>query len=255
MLKRIDSGDNHRYNLDGLPVTGVTSLISKGVPKPGLPAWSARVVAEYVADADPDILADLRMLGRDGFVHHLKRVPWVERNAAAARGKTVHRYAERLARGERVDVPDDIAGHVESCVRFLDEWQPTPVITEAIIGSRTCRYAGTLDMVADLPGEGVRAIMDYKTGKIYPEVALQLAAYRHADFYVDPVDGNERPMMSLGITCGYVVQIRADDYDVIPVDTSQRVFDTFQYVAHVAQTIDGPMKSWVGVPQRRPVTV
>ena len=44
---------SHRYKLDGAWVPGVTTLIGKGLPKPALPYWAARTVAEWVAD-NPD---------------------------------------------------------------------------------------------------------------------------------------------------------------------------------------------------------
>lgn len=38
---------SHRYRLDGDWVPGVTTLIGKGLPKPALPYWAARTVAEW----------------------------------------------------------------------------------------------------------------------------------------------------------------------------------------------------------------
>jgi hypothetical protein len=43
----------HRYWCDGKPIPGVTTLIKGGLPAPALVYWSARSVAEYVAD-NPD---------------------------------------------------------------------------------------------------------------------------------------------------------------------------------------------------------
>ena len=250
-LKRLNYGRGHGYKLDGRKVDGVTTLIGNGFPKPALIKWSAKTVAEYVADADPSTLDSLRSLGRDGMVTALKGVPWSQRDAAAVRGTEVHGYAERLSKGERIDdVPDHLAGHVESCVKFLDEWRIAPVHTELLIGSRTYRYAGTLDLIADLP-DGRRALMDYKTtaSGIWPETALQLAAYRYADFYVGS-DGREYPMADLGINCTYGVWIRADGYDVIPVDTgsdaaTSPAFAMFRASAYIARGFD-VMKEWVG---------
>ena len=46
---------SHRYKLDGDWVPGVTTLIGDGLPKKALIYWSARTVAEWVADnADTD---------------------------------------------------------------------------------------------------------------------------------------------------------------------------------------------------------
>ena len=44
--------NGHRYKLDGLPVTGVTTIIGGGIPKPALVRWAPRVVAEWVTDPE-----------------------------------------------------------------------------------------------------------------------------------------------------------------------------------------------------------
>ena len=49
-LERIETKRGHKYVLDGQPVKGVTTLIGSGMPKPALPYWSAKLVAEYVYD-------------------------------------------------------------------------------------------------------------------------------------------------------------------------------------------------------------
>lgn len=244
-ITRINRGRGHGYKIDGQSVPGVTTLLGKGLPKPALPYWAARTVAEFVADAEPANLDYLRSLGRDGMVKALKEVPWTARDRAAVRGTEVHQIAERLIKGERVDVPDHLAGHVESCVKFLDEWRPVPVLTETTVGSRRWGYAGTLDVVADLPG-GDRVLMDYKTSAsgIWPETALQLSAYRWAEVFVS-ADGTELPMTELRIDRSVAVWLRADGYDVIPLNTDASVFQMFCHIAYVARRAE-EMSGWVG---------
>jgi len=256
-LTRRNCGTGHAYKLDGANVTGVTTLIKGGLPAPGLIGWTGRVVAEFVADADDTELAALRALGRDPMVAALRALPFEKRSEASVRGTTVHRFAERLSRGEAVDYgdgPDDITPelepHVESCLAFLDEWQPMPVLTEALVGCRWMPYAGTLDLVADVPGVG-RVLIDWKTGAsgIWPEAVLQLAAYRFADLFVT-ADGTELPMTELGINAAWAVWVRADGYDVIPIDTgtdrdTSVPFQTFRAAAYVARRVDA-IKAAIG---------
>lgn len=248
-IQRINRGKGHSYKIDGRPVPGVTTLINKGIAKPALQYWAARSVAEYVADAEPETLDHLRTLGRAGMVDALKGIPWNQRDTAALAGTTVHALAEKLIKGEQVEVPDEAAGHVDSAVRFLDDWRVSPVLTETVVASRRHRYAGTLDAVVDLP-DGRRAIIDYKTARsgIFPETALQLAAYRYADVCIDPA-GDEADMTLLGIDCGYAVWLRGDGYDVHPVRCDRAVFLTFLQVSAVARAVDEDMPTWVGEPE------
>jgi hypothetical protein len=98
----------HRYFLDGSPIPGVTTLIGKGLPKPALVYWSAKTVAEWVAD-NPDGVEAFRATGRGPMVAALKEIPWQKRDEAAIRGTDVHALAERVIRGEAVEVPEHLA--------------------------------------------------------------------------------------------------------------------------------------------------
>ena len=46
---------SHRYWCDGKPIQGVTTLLKGGLPKDALMYWSAKMVAEYVADRPDDV--------------------------------------------------------------------------------------------------------------------------------------------------------------------------------------------------------
>jgi hypothetical protein len=215
----------------------VTTLIGAGVPKPALLKWAPKRVAEYVAD-NLDEHPAWQLMGREELVKTLKETPWRERDAAGNKGSEVHRLAEALTKGEQVEVPDYIAGHVNSCVRFLDDWQVRPVVTEAVVASRRWGYCGSFDGVADVK-DGRRVIYDWKTAKsgIYGETALQLAAYAHAEVYLD-ADDVEQPVSSLGIEAGLGVWIRADGYTVYEMDISERTFKDYLHAVWVARLVD-----------------
>ncbi len=116
-------------------------------------------------------------------------------------------------------------------MRFLDEWAPQPVLLETPVASRKWSYCGTFDAVFDLP-DGQRVIADIKTSRsgIWPETALQLAAYRYAEFYLDR-ERREQPLESLGITSAIGIWVRADDYDVVPIEASEEQFGKFLHIA------------------------
>jgi len=233
ITKRINSGRGHWYKLDGEKVPGVTTIIGDGTPKPALTAWAAREVATFAADHLPM----LEQLDRDARIDLLKGTPYRDRDKAARRGTEVHRLGETLVAGGEVDVPEELAGHVDSYIQFLDQWQVEPEHVELVVASRRHRYMGSLDLIATL-ADGRRWLLDLKTTRsgIFSEVALQLAAYRFAEFYVDE-HGREYPMPDVD-ACG-AVWVRADGYDLVPVDASARTFRTFLYVQQVAAFAKG----------------
>lgn len=212
----------------GLKIPGVTTIIGDGVPKPALIRWGMNTTAEYAINRW-DQLGELPVADR---LKELKGAAYAERDAAAKRGTEVHALGESLVHGLEVDVPDELAGHVESYVRFLDEWEPVVLVSEAAVCNYAVGYAGTLDLIADVNGQ--RLLIDLKTTRsgIYGETALQLAAYRYAEVYLDKA-GVEQPMIPVD-GCA-AVWVRADGYDLIPVVADEAVFTEFRYAGRVAR--------------------
>lgn len=216
----------------GEKIPGVTTILGNGLPKPALVNWAGNTTAAYAVD-NWDDLATMKPSER---LDVLKKARYEDRDAAAKRGTEVHTLAERLMRFEEVEVPDELRGHVEAYCSYLDDWQPDPVLTEVTVVSYEHGYAGTLDMVHRLP-DGTVVLADIKTSRsgIYGETALQLAAYRFADVYLDE-DGIEQPMVAVD-EC-HAIWVRADGYSVYPLDCTRPVFDDFRRVAQVARLID-----------------
>lgn len=228
----------HYYeDANGKRIPGVTTILNEGMPKPALINWAANATADYAVN-NWDHLADMGVADR---LKVLKKARYEDRDAAAKRGTEVHDLAEHLLKGEEVSVPDELRGHVESYVRFLDDWQPEPVIVEKTVINYKHGYAGTLDMVVDLP-DGRRVLADIKTTRsgIYGETALQLAAYRYAEVYLN--DGSEVTMPTVDDTWG--IWVRGDGYDVVPLVADANTFDDFRRVAAVARTAQR-IKSYV----------
>lgn len=196
------SEKGHRYWLDGRPTPGVTSLLSKGLPKPALVYWSAKSVAEFVV-RNPDAVEQLRSMGEGPAIAALKQVPWQARDEAAVRGTEVHAIAERIIHGAEVDVPPHIAGHVQGYVDWLEEFDVEPILTERAVASRKWQYCGTFDAIVRFgrgPWAGRTALIDLKTSKaIYGETGLQVAGYAMADWYVSD-DKQETPLPDVDCT-------------------------------------------------------
>lgn len=220
---------SHRYKLDGEWVPGVTT-INNVLSKPGIAKWAASSVAEYVAANRPAV-GHLYEGGHGPMVAFLKETPWQQRDDAADRGKILHKYAEQLLRGEDVDVPEVHVPVMESALQFLEEWGIQPVLIEQACASREHKWGGTLDLVAD-HNHGPRAIFDWKSGKrIYASTSFQLSAYAHAEFY--GTNGDEHPMAELGIEAAYGVHIRADGFDVYPLEFGPHVYNEFLAIRQV----------------------
>ena len=214
--------NSHRYKLDGEWVPGVTTILGV-LNKPALPKWAAGSVAEYVAD-NREAVEHLYAAGRGPMVAALKETPWQRRDDAAARGTTFHEFAERIAKGEEVDVPDEQVGLVESCLAFLDDYGiGDDAIAEVCVGSREHRYAGKVDLIAN------GAIWDYKSGKrIYASTAYQLSGYANAEFMCDGEGGEESPLPP--VTEAFGVHVREDGYDVHPLVFGDDVWAEFLHI-------------------------
>jgi hypothetical protein len=238
--RRVNRGRGHSYLLDGAPVDGVTTCLGEGYPKPGLIGWAFDTASQYAVD-HWDELAEL---GPGSRLARIQKARYAARDEAAVRGTAVHELAQRLQAGEEIDVPEHLIGHVDAYLTFVHDWQPVELLVEAPVFSREFRYAGTVDLVADL-ADGRRWLLDWKTskGEPYPEVALQLAAYRYSEFTLNG-DNSETPMPRVD-RCG-VVWLRADGYDLIPVDAGIDAFVAFGHVQQVAQFRADPRERWIG---------
>jgi hypothetical protein len=157
-------------------------------------------------------------------VEFLRALPDQKRDSAAVRGTAVHQLAEQYVRHQAVDVDEDLLPYVQSYARFIDDFDPTSVHEELMIGNREHRYAGRLDSIQQIPGQGL-ALVDYKTSRgVYGETALQVAAYRFAEFYVD-AEGEEQPMLEVDAT--FVLHIQPNGYDLIPLQSDRTAFEAF----------------------------
>ena len=235
-----------------------TSLISLalGIPKP-LNEWHVRTACETAFDKFATLKAFHEDGDRDGAVKWLKDSRWTKTGAAAARGTDVHKAAEALALGTVPEVEPDIEPYVVQYRRFLEDFSPEFLMAEAPVYNLTHGYAGTLDAIAKIDGQTV--VMDMKTtahgpnsGKSrppFPEVALQLTLYRNAElvglladrreisyrrYYVlDPEVQHTEPMPETsGAVC---LVISPEDYLLVPVDTSERIWRACRHMIEVAR--------------------
>lgn len=242
------------YAIGGQSYWSVTTIIKAGIPAPALAGWQARTIAEYAVANHRTIAAMLEAVRLrrtdDGAtfvvsdpdavtaaVDWLKGSPWRESTRKMELGSAIHREAEALQLDiPRPEPPLTVAAYVQSFRNFLDDFSPTVEMTEATVYSPKESYAGTLDAIMSIADR--RLLIDFKSGKdIYPDVALQLAAYAHAE-YVLLDDGRSVPM--LPVDGAAALHLRPFDpalddrgYSLIPVSVGQDVWDAFRYAREV----------------------
>lgn len=238
-------GKSHTYvDTDtGQSVPGVTTILGDGIPKKALINWAANATAEYAIDHwDTLTLATPSVRLKE-----LQGARYAVSDTAANRGTQVHKLAERLVQGERVAIPDGLEGYVESYVRFLDDFDVQPVLVEKTVWSPTHGYCGTLDLVADLldpddpePDPDLRArvrwLLDIKTNRsgIFGETALQLAAYRYAEHFIDDEGQDAAPAEMFEVDAVGAVHVRPDGYSLIPLEAGPEQHRLFLYAAEIA---------------------
>ena len=217
-------------------VPGVTSVVGM-LPKPFLTFWAAKMTAEAAVDNLSAVQA-IAATDRDGAVDFLKGSHRRYTKQRADVGSMAHDVFERIMNGERVGhVHPDIASHVRHFSEFMTLVNPELVRAEDVAWSTTHNYAGSFDAILrvwldanrkptpDRSGDPHLIMVDYKTSKsTYPDVALQLAAYAHADKIIDP-DGNE--MMMPEFDGAAVLHVTESEWSFKPVDISREVFDYF----------------------------
>lgn len=210
------------FGEDGKPLdrdkfTSVTSAIGC-LNKPALVKWSANCAignAIGAIESDPLILEDIEEV--INMLNESKGASDDMKNIAAHTGDLVHAYIDNIIKSQCEKSTDRlvyyfdkdgaskficdylIVEHIaapwdydrdkfDACMVAFSKWtrefEVVPVLAEATIYNRQFMYAGSVDLIAYV--NGILSIIDFKTSKsIYPEVALQLTAYKNGEYIVN----------------------------------------------------------------------
>jgi hypothetical protein len=203
-LRTLD-GEDRFYEWAGERYPSVTTVLKYCIPKPGLHKWQAKLAAQTAMDS----ILHLSTLDEEKGVKFLLSQADTK-NTRAELGDEVHAYADAVANGREAPKPSEAAlPYIASYEVFQYDLQPEYLATELPVFSREHGYAGTADIYAKIKGKV--CVIDIKTGKaIWPEVALQLAAYARAEFGV--LEGGEIPTP----VCerGYVLHLTDKGYEL-----------------------------------------
>lgn len=186
-MARIDfDEDNHRYTVDGVELPSPTTVLSATFPK-YLTGWAANMAADYAITH----WGALTQLDADTRRTQIKDTHDRYSKARMQRGTAIHKLCEQIIYGGAVDATE-YPEEAEAFARFVDEWDIRPIATETLLAAPTIGYAGAADLWATIGAlDNQPALIDIKTGSgIYREYAVQLAAYRFAEF-ITYDDGRE----------------------------------------------------------------
>jgi hypothetical protein len=234
----------HNYFLDGTgPIISVTTVL-KVVDKSGpLVGWAKRITAEAAIDHRLELAGWVEMGGKDGAVGLLTRAATVVTEKAAITGSDVHSYAEAISRGQDVEVPEHLAPYVAAYRTWIADFAPEFLAAEEMVCSVTHGYAGTLDAIAVIAGG--TWLIDYKTSKgVYPETALQLAAYGRADFIGRPGDPTRYAIPK--VDQFGVLHLRPEGYELVPMTVDHSTFEAFLAAKRLTEWRSG--RDIVGAP-------
>lgn len=282
---------------DDLRLWSVTTIIG-ALDKPALLYWAAEQTAAAACSIAKTLAARIDEDGEEATVKWLRDARFRRpkgRLSAASLGTCAHQACEEYAlTGERPTTArlteiirqeggpkfDGMAAEVPVLNQMLnqfDDWlqrfQPSYQATEVVVYHPTYGYAGTAD--AFLTVDGTRLIVDYKTSRDgfdnqgrpkapYPEAALQLAAYRYAEFaavwrprriekfrrryYLLSEAEREQAVPVPEVDGGAVIHLTPDHCEIFPVRCDQRVHEAFLFVQEASRWVNTTSKDVIGMP-------
>lgn len=141
------------YEIDGKLYPSVTTILSI-IRKPYLERWRGEIGNE-----DADCIME----------------------EAGELGSEIHDIAENIARGKLWDATsEDVVKMGEALESWFADNVLDVIATEQFVFHPLYQYAGRLDLIALVRGDEHPSIIDIKTGGVWPEAYLQLAAYQTA---------------------------------------------------------------------------
>jgi hypothetical protein len=273
-LEPVDVQKPEKGDTEFVSVTTVIGCLDK----PGLMYWAAEQAAIRACDVAGSLAQRIEEEGTEAVVLWLRnsfrdRKPKDKRTATEL-GTAVHGACEEYAlTGIRPEVDDEVRPFLDQFDRWLQVWQPKYHAVETTVYNETYGYAGTLDAIVEIDEQTL--LTDYKTSAKsvdnygqpthpYPEVALQLSAYRHAEvaavwrprryekfrrrYYLLGEDERSVAVPMPEVDGGVAIHISPEHCTAYPVRCDEAVFEAFLFVAEAFRWANDLSKTVIGPP-------
>ena len=236
-ITRVDGAPGGRHyrveGFDGLfpSVTTVLYVINK----PALVPWARNMALESVETA---------LMKRTGaqeaitpewvskVIAEARRRPEQIRSEAADFGTQAHVAIDQIVQGLEPQIPPEMELVVNNFAEWRREAHLDIKLTETMVFSAKYRYAGAMDAIAYRDGSLVA--LDWKTSNgIYPEYALQVAAYAKA---LEEMTGNP-------VTEAWTVRFgkSAPEFEARQVMDLEKSFIAFRAALYLWRAIKGKL--------------
>lgn len=203
-----------RYLIDGKPWQRVTTLAKMLDDTSSLADWKARMTALGLAQR-PDLFAQVATCsvddrkGLNALVEQAKEAAGA--SAKANLGTALHAMCEQVDLGaDPSTILPQWRADVDAYVAATDHIRWSHV--EAIVVNRALGVAGTTDRIGVTGQRSV--VADIKTGSLdYAAlaIAIQIAAYAHADEVFDATTGELTPMPDVDRETGLIIHLPAGE--------------------------------------------
>jgi hypothetical protein len=183
-IEQITTSKGRQYKISEegekpLYLPSVTTILATVINKPALVHWARNTALQSVRDVllDNRPVMALDSESIDALIAEANAKPDQVRDEASGYGTAAHQLIDAILLGEEPTIPPTYTTTIESFSAWEVEANLSIEKTERMVYSRTYGYAGTLDAIGFNADRGL-AVLDWKTSNgLYPESALQVAAY------------------------------------------------------------------------------
>jgi len=183
-LTRRDTPQGRYYTAPGIkePMPSVTTVLGM-IAKPHLAGWQTHVALTALVDAVTERQgggASVDLAWLRSAAQAARGAADRQRDAAANFGSRAHDLIERRIKhgGPLAEYPAELATVLSNFEAWLTRYQFRFEWAERGVFSAKFGYAGTVDCLATRNGK--LAVLDWKTGQLHDEAALQVSAYAKA---------------------------------------------------------------------------